>query len=187
MLLFIDDLLYDIDNWMQEGDSIILCLDLNEHTLQFDDVNKFQERGLINTHFYRHPNLPIPATCDKNTQNIPIDGIWISPNLDIERAGMKGFGTIEMLKTDHRFLWVDITNNSLFGYQTPKPERIQVQGLSLNDPECIRRFNAGVRKFRSRNNIPKQIFQLEDKARHGSFDETDKQLFCHLVKMGEDY
>jgi hypothetical protein len=57
--------------------------------------------GLSNMHKTSHPNLPTVATCNKNRRNIPIEGIWCSPSIDIVSAGMTGFGALDVGKTDH--------------------------------------------------------------------------------------
>jgi hypothetical protein len=88
--------------------------------------------GLSNVHKTAHPSLLPVATCNQNRRNIPIDGIWCSPSIDVVSAGMTGFGSLDVGKIDHRILWADFYDNDLFGYRPPPLAPIvQQAGISL--------------------------------------------------------
>ena len=116
---FLDDLKQQIELWRDQGNIIILGLDLNANTWNSDDARQIESWGLINALKERHPNLPTVATCNKNTRNTPIDGIWCSPGIQILQAGMTGFGSPDLGSMDHRLLWVDFSIHSIFGYRPP--------------------------------------------------------------------
>jgi hypothetical protein len=65
-----------IHTWIAEGDQIILGLDINEdiHSQHMQDW--ISSWGLIDAFKQLHPDLPRVATCNKNSNNIPIDGVW---------------------------------------------------------------------------------------------------------------
>ena len=79
-----------------------------------------QTLGLIDVHHSQHPHLPTTATCNKNNQDIPVDGIWASPSIDVIAAGYYGFGELVMGKTDHRMIWADFSFESVFGFEPPE-------------------------------------------------------------------
>jgi hypothetical protein len=143
---------------------------------------------LVNTLKARHPDLPQVATCDKNTQNKPIDGIvWCSPSLEILQAGMTGFGSPDVESVDHRMLWINISINSIFGYQPPTLALIQQAGIPMQNPEIGNRFNAALQKARNKHNIPNQIFWLEHRATAGLFDKDDAApLYEHLTELDDE-
>ena len=100
-----------------------------------------RQSGLVDVHHSKHPYLSTVSTCNKNTQNIPVDGIWASPSLDCVAAGYYGYGELTMGKTDHRMIWADFSYESVFGFKPPEPEYNAPQRLTLADPRVVRRYN----------------------------------------------
>jgi hypothetical protein len=70
-----------ISEWQDLGDTIIIDIDLNDNTWDSEEARRLESWGLVNTHKARHPTREPVATCNKNTRNIPIDGIWCSPGI----------------------------------------------------------------------------------------------------------
>jgi hypothetical protein len=133
----------------------------------------------------RHPDRTKVATCNKNTRNIPIDGIWCSPGIEIEQAGMTSFEPTH-IDTDHRMLWADFATNSLFGYRPPPLAPIIHAGVPLNDPEPVRIFNQQrLHKARQLQNIPNQIFWLEQRAINKIFDQDDALLYENILEIDD--
>jgi hypothetical protein len=135
-LAFLDDLEAQITQWQEAGDIIILGADLNGDTWDSNEAQRIEHWGLVNAHKMRHPDRPKVATCNKNTQNISIDGIWCSLGIEIEQAGMISF-KLTYMDTDHRMLCANFAINSLFGYRPPPPTPILHIGVRLNDPEPV--------------------------------------------------
>jgi hypothetical protein len=136
-MAFLDDLEAQITQWQEAGDIItILGAYLNNNTWDSNEAKHIEHWGLVNAHKMRHPDRPKVATCNKNTRNIPIDGIWCSPGIEIEQAGMTSFKPTYM-DTDHIMLWADFAINSLFGYRPPPLAPILHIGVPLNDPEPV--------------------------------------------------
>ncbi len=59
-----------------------------------------------------------PATHKRNSTSTPIDGIWITPGITIERGGYFPYDEVVM-NTDHRCLWIDVPFSSVFGNDLP--------------------------------------------------------------------
>jgi hypothetical protein len=111
---FIQDLQRKLEEWIGAGNLIIIGMDANDN-VRTGDVNRMlRTKGLMDVHASQHPHLATQATCNKNTQGIPVDGIWASPSLDCTAAGYLGFGEVLMGKTDHSIIWADFSkqNNS---------------------------------------------------------------------------
>jgi hypothetical protein len=133
-LAFYEDLDLDIQVWLAAGDLLILGLDANENVRDGTTLQYIQKWGLQDVHSTRHPTLPPCPTHAKNTNNIPVDGLWCSPALPITAAGMSGFGDIQIDNADHRLLWVDLPNEFLFGFNPPSlPTQIHNR-LNLKNP-----------------------------------------------------
>jgi exonuclease III len=183
---FLDDLGDQIKKWKADGNLIILGLDLNDNAWNSAAAQTIESWGLLNVHTSHHPELPPTATCNKNRSNTPIDGIWCSPGIEIDSAGMTGFGSPDLGKTDHRLLWADFTFDSLFGYRPPHLAAIQQTGIPLKDPELAQRLNAKLSKERKKHNIPNQIIWLEQRAHSGQFDREDAKIFDALIALDDE-
>ena len=108
-----EDLQTCFDEWLGNGKNIITCIDANEDiqhgvTKEFFDKNNMQEVIL-----HWHHGKSSPATCNKNTRRVSIDGIFCTPGLEVIAAGYRPFE--EYVASDHRVLWVDFTKQSVLG------------------------------------------------------------------------
>ena len=89
---FTQDLATDLDAWTSAGNLIIIGMDANDNVRNGEVNTMLRNRGFVEVHAARHPQLPTASTCNKNTRNIPVDGIWASPSLDCLAAGYYGYG-----------------------------------------------------------------------------------------------
>jgi hypothetical protein len=153
----LDDLEPLVTQWQDTGELLIIGLDLNDNSWDSDEARQIESWELVNTLKERHPDLPQVATCDKNTQNKPTNGIWCSPGLEILQAGMTSFGSPDVESADHRMLWIDISVNTIFGYRPSILAPIQQAGIPMQNPEIGNKFNAALQKARNKHNIPNQF------------------------------
>jgi hypothetical protein len=158
---FIKDLETQLETWMSEGNLIILGLDANDNVRTGEVNAMLHNKGLEDVHAKWHPNLPTEATCNKNTQEVPVDGIWASPLLDCTAAGYFGFGEIIIGKTDHRMLWADFSYESALGFKPPEPIYTQPQRLTLTDPRVVTRYNKILRQEHTRLKLGPRAFALQ--------------------------
>jgi hypothetical protein len=59
-----------------------------------------------------------PSMIRGNTSRTPIDGIWVSSELQILQGGYLPFDGL-INNTDHRCLWIDISYHQAFGHNMP--------------------------------------------------------------------
>ena len=95
----------------------------------------------MEVHSAKHLHLPTVSTCNKNLQDIPVDGIWAPPSLDCLAAGYYGFGELIIGKTDHPMIWANFSYQSALGFQPPEPIYNQPQRLTLQDPHVVHKYN----------------------------------------------
>ena len=120
-----------------------------------------QNKRLVDVHAKKHPQLPTEATCNKNTQDTPVDGIWASPSLNCIAAGYYGFGELIIGKTDHRMIWADFSYESALGFTPPEPCYIAPQRLMLTDPRVVKKYNTILRQEHSRQRLAQRAFALQ--------------------------
>ena len=132
-------------------------------------------KGLIEVHANRHPQLPTESTCEKNTQAIPVDGIWASPSLDCLAAGYYGYGELVIGKTDHRMIWADFSYESALGFKPPEPTYSTPQRLTLTDPRVVQKYNKILRREHTRQKLGPRAFALQAAIPSGLTTEHHKE------------
>jgi hypothetical protein len=75
---FLLDLADDIRSRQEHGDHIILGIDINEDVRSRPIRQWAKELNLQNAIFIRHSHLSPPATCHRNDNRVPIDGVFNS-------------------------------------------------------------------------------------------------------------
>ena len=177
----LEDLGRHIQKWIRQQEQIIMGIDLNEDTWDSSAAETIENWGMKNILKQHHPNKQKVATCNKNHRNIPIDAIWTTPGIDCNQCGMLGFGQLDQGRVDHRLLWVDIDEQSIFGFKPPPPAKRPSHGIPLRDPKLVKKINRRVTAERKRNHIPQRLFALEAKAQNGQFTTADIQQFESLL------
>jgi hypothetical protein len=105
--------------------------------------------------------MAAPSTYRQNTTNTPIDGIWTSRGLEIITGGY--FGMDEVIpSTDHRCLWIDISQSIAFG-QGGMPPIIKPAARRLNtrNPNICDNFISSRKKYAENSALLQRIIHLE--------------------------
>jgi hypothetical protein len=173
------------------------------------DGNDDMRRGPIHSAFIncqlreciltKHGNKAV-NTYRRNTKNIPIDGIWISPSLEIRAGGYLGFDEV-FPGTDHRTLWVDISYEYAFGHHMDPITKPQARRLQCKDPRLVKNFNRHYEKYLTKHNLLERAIELEkasscplspklqqeyialDKLRYEGMAEAERK--CRKLRMGQ--
>jgi hypothetical protein len=103
-----------VATWKAMGDLIVIGIDANEDVCQGDTARIFSEMALCEVILELHRHKPAPATCDKNNNCEPIEGLFASPGVRIVAGGYSSFNA--GCPSDHRYLWIDIPYQDAFGY-----------------------------------------------------------------------
>jgi len=134
---FLDDLRTETNQWIQEGDQIVLCGDINQDILSDEITEYFTSLGLRHLIFAKHPPADAPPTYIDN-DSYAVDGVWASPGLDLIQGGYLDF---HEAPGDHRPIWFDLSYTQSFGRSLPTVWRPQARRLQLRDPRCVERYN----------------------------------------------
>ena len=146
---FDSDLLTEIQNWKQMGDNLIIGIDMNADVRTCTLSKILQANQLQNAILTSHPSQSPPATYDKNTSRTPIDAIWVTPNIDITRAGFTPFegGSPSAPSDGHRMLWIEVDNFSFLGKHIPtSTPSLTASRVKSNDPRSVKRYQRLLRK-----------------------------------------
>jgi len=135
--IFRSDLIKQVKSWWDAGDRIILFMDHNEHVTNgplgkdLGDKNGLDMREAIIQHTGASPG----ATFFRGSK--PIDGMWVSGDLDISNACVMPFGYVV---GEHRAFVLDIPLESMIGIDPVKI--VRPVGLRLNSklPGCCKAY-----------------------------------------------
>jgi exonuclease III len=180
---FLEDLSAMIQQWTTEGDQIILGGDFNQDTCADTLVNWRETAGLIDAHRELFPDLPTVATCRSNSNQQQIDALWTSPGLDLIDGGFTGFQEYDMGSADHRILWIDISDESIYGFQAPPPAKRPNDGIPLHDPRIVDRYNALVLKQHKAHRFTEKVSRLEATATQQAWTDADSIEYEQLCIM----
>jgi hypothetical protein len=101
-----------------------------------DELSKQNLREVnINKH-----GTETPSTLDWNTRNLPIDGIWCTPSLQISAGGYLAFDEV-FEKTDHRTVWIELSYRQAFGHNMRPITKFQARRFQCNDPRSVANHN----------------------------------------------
>jgi hypothetical protein len=167
---------------MTASNLIIIGLDANDNVRTGPVNAMLKSRGLVEVHSAQHSHLPSRATCNKNTQDIPVNRIWASPSLDCSSTGYLGFGEIIIGKIDHCLIWADFTYESALGFQPPEPSYVAPQRLTLNDPRVVKKYNCVLRHKHNQLRLGTRSFALQSAFPLGSTPAHHKEYetIAHL-------
>ena len=155
------DLQKNINEKLQEGCEILVCIDANE---QMEDdksrIKKFSmELGLIDIATARFAHPP-PTFVRKKTAN-RIDFL-LCTSVVYENIEAYGMAPLEYERTlgDHRAQYVDINTESLLGLTSIDNSSASSRRLRSTDPKCINKYIDKLRKNFKTHNIHKRMQKL---------------------------
>jgi hypothetical protein len=159
---FLLDLKQDIMKLMEAGHHIILMLDGNEDmrkgNLAYTLTHALQLREAI---LQKH-GQNAPSTYRRNTKNVPIDGIWVSPRIEIKAGGYFDFDEV-ISGSDHRTLWIDIDYRTAFGHDGSSPIiKPSARRLNNKNPNIRDNFNALRHEYAENCSLLERIIVLEE-------------------------
>ena len=116
------------------------------------------------------------ATCSTNTQCKVIDRIWTSPDIHILRCDFFPFHDFLGFISDHRLIWADICNQSLYGHRPQRIFRAPALRVKSNDPAFREKY------------AKRLLEQYERKGlvhKFGALDQL-RTLYCQGEDIGAD-
>ena len=93
-----------------------------ENIVMVEDILKF------------HKGTSPPATCTTNKNQKVINSFWTSPDIDILQCEFLPFHNTLGSYSDHRIIWTDIHNQSLYGHFSQKIFRAPASKFKSIDP-----------------------------------------------------
>ena len=121
-------------------------MDINDDIRNCECSEKLNNIGMkeiiINFHRERSP----PATHNRNKTRKPIDSIWASHGIEAISCGYLPFHDGKGFPLDHRLVWVDFCNESLFGHRPQRIFRAPRSKVKSNNPISREKYIDKVKK-----------------------------------------
>jgi hypothetical protein len=182
------DLIANLTKFLEEGDHIILLIDGNSNMKCSDLSNALSNINLKEAILDRH-GYQGPATHKRNSTSSPIDGIWISPGLDISKGGYLEYD--QVFPSDHRCVWMDISFTSAFGHNMPPLFKRHPRRLHCKDPRLVQNYIKLYHQYAGPIELFKRVQDFEKQAQHMSRSEIIKEyevldfLRCEITANAE--
>ena len=141
-----------------------------------------------------------PSKFCRNWSATPVDGIWISPGLQINAGGYFPYD-IPISNMEHRCTWIDFLFTQAFGHNVPAIIRPKARRLQPKDPWFVKNFVDCYRKLILDNCILDRVKKLEDQLRYPlplslqkEYEELEKfcttavataERKCRKLRMGQ--
>jgi hypothetical protein len=178
---------------------IIVLLDGNNDMRDSATTSTLRQLTLREVLLERH-GLQAPSTYKRNTSSTPIDGIWMSPGLDILCGGYLPFDQL-FPGTAHRGIWADVTFVSAFGHTMPPIIKPKARRLQCRDPRIVENFNRTLKALMLKHDLPAQFNNLMQKVTYPAnqelileFDKLNAlwhfcvkraEMTCRRLRMGQ--
>jgi hypothetical protein len=157
---FIRDLCTEMDEWIEQGEQLIVALDANEDLRSGPVAMAFKQRDMREVLLMRH-GRNAPPTMDNGSS--VINGIWATPAIGIERGGYL-VGGEAIPRTNHRCLWIDVSYETMYGHELPPVPRYAIRQLKLQDPRVVNKFTTAYREWIEQHGLAKRAFDLQTKS-----------------------
>ena len=161
---FREDLKSELENWIEEGDQIIVGGDVNESVFHPDIQDIFQTFQMRNIIFDLHGANNAPTTYYRTTSGRIVDGIWTTPGISARRGGFLEPGDFP---GDHSLLWIDVTYDSALGHNPPHPVSPQARRLQLGYSRVTKRYLDRYEKLVDEHKLDQRSFVLENSTQYG--------------------
>jgi len=186
---FLLDLVKDLQKFIELGDNVILLIDGNSNMKQSDLKAALVQIDMEEVIIGKH-GLDGPATHKRNATSGPIDGIWGTPGIVINKGGYFAYDEV-FLGTDHRCLWIDVPFTVAFGHNLPPTRKRTPNRLHCRDPRLVDNYIRLYHQFAAPLQLFERVKLLDENARFLSktqviekYEELDA-LRCEAAAFAE--
>ena len=148
-VLFDKHLIQEMKIWVEQGDNIILGIDMNGDVRKGELAMQLRRLDMQDLILHQHKSMSPPSTYNQNQNRTPIDALWGSLLLDVERLGYRPFDQeLPSAPSDgHRMIWVEVNNLSSLGKDVPHSSKASnATQLKSRNPLIRNRYNKMVKK-----------------------------------------
>lgn len=171
-----------LQEWLTEGDQIVLGMDMNEYVRTGKTAQMLRELGLMDAILKLHRPEQPPETNYKNNTGRPIDAIFMTPGITPMAGGYMPYKAF--MDSEHWALWIDIHFTSILGHNFPHMHRYNPSKVNPKDLASCRNFHRWVHKrFKQEDNqILKDLENLKRMQTNVSPLESIIALHADIIR-----
>ena len=171
----IDDLLDDIELSIQNGCSIILMSDLNEHANSREKTNKrLYTLGLHNIMQDKLGTAEMPRTHKRGSS--AIDHVWVTAAL-LPAIAQAGFAPFDFLgSSDHRGICFDVDLEQLLDFNVIPLQNFPHRRLQSKIPKRVQKYIEKLENQWKLYNIDERLREINDKLAAGDISTLEHDL-----------
>ena len=163
-IAFKEDFQTELNEWIEDGDQVIVGGDVNQSVEHEDITSIFMEYDMTNVIFQRHGADNAPTTYYRTTSGRIVDGMWATPGIAVTRAGFLEPGDFP---SDHSLIWMDITYQSALGHNPPHPVSPNARRLKLGYPQIVDKYLKEYEQQIHQYRLDERQFHLEASTTYG--------------------
>ena len=158
--MFWDDLCGALKGWRAQGDRLILLMDANDNVYSGNCTRRLAEEGIdLQEAVHAQTEGEGPKTHNRGRE--PIDGIWFTPELELECASYLPFdGSLG----DHRPVVADFSQRSVLGTNLPKVVPVKARRLNSKVPRIRESYIKSLEEAFQKRDILSRLQRLEKDA-----------------------
>ena len=168
-----------LNKWKNEGDVIVMSVDANEHATTGESSFKLHQLGLVEVITTKHEESSGIAPTYHGGQD-PIDGIFVSSNVNIVQAGCRPFGEAP---SDHRALWFKCKFNEIFGCLPQRCPPMVLRRVQCKNPRVVKRFNESCHQFLLNHKMCSRAHNIQSQIQQGLWNDNVMQEHEELRKL----
>ena len=177
----LEDLSTAIRAYHDDGEQIILMMDCNEDVRSQPIKDAMQAMGLSEAITHNREDAA-QSTHQSNRNGVPIDGIFISASLQIIGGGYLPFGFFD---SDHRAIWIDVTNSNLFGFKIRDVPRHPARRMKCDLPSVKEKFKSDYKQLLRDTKLHQRIYHLQVLAQQSQWTEAMTIEFNAIMTIRE--
>ena len=167
--LFQDDIVTAITNWINNGDRLILFIDMNEHVLSGTLPQKLLRLGLEEA-THKHWGIDEPNTYVYGDSK-PIDGVYHTPDLVITAVAQLSF---HEGVGDHRNILIDITTHSAIGKFERRVIPPKARRLTTRNESSVKSYIKFVNRECQKHQIQQRLNKIERDTRTNPVTDSQR-------------
>ena len=161
---FKQDFRRELEEWINQGDHIIVGGDVNESIFHQSITDIFQEHGMVNAVFDRHSRQGAPTTYYRCNSNRIVDGMWVTPGITVHRSG---YLEPKDFPGNHSLVWMDISYDDALGHNPPTPVSPAARRLKLGYSKTVDKYLKIYERLIDFHSLPQRQFTLEASTSYG--------------------
>ena len=169
---FDEDLLSLVKATIEQRKQIVLMMDVNEDVRSGTLAHRLRQ-FVLEESVSTTVSGPPPATHNRGSKTI--DGIFTTPTIATRTGGYQPFSTSP---GDHRGIWIDADQMTLFGQRNPPPAKLSPRRLQSSQASTVATYHKKLEALFLATKLRERTERLKAKATYPATEEVRQEYEC---------